>query len=91
MPAYVCVRVFVYIYIKNIHTCARARETGKWPKDFLELRVIAIKKPEAPIGVIVEHTVKIVARILRRTIVKKMRMYSEKMSFVLEEKKELRT
>jgi len=39
---------------------------------------------------IVAHTVKIVAMILRRTIVKKMRMYSEKMSFVLDEKKELR-
>jgi hypothetical protein len=53
--------------------------------------VIAIKKkPKAPIGVIVAHTVKTGARILRRRIVKKTRMYSEKMSFVLEEEKELR-
>jgi hypothetical protein len=52
--------------------------------------VIAIKKPKAPIGVIVAHTVKVVARILRRKIVKKMRMYSEKMSFVLGERKELK-
>ena len=83
-----CVCVYIYIYT---HTHVRARETGKWPKDFLELTGTAIKKkPKAPIGVFVAHTVKTVARIFRRRIVKKMRMYSEKMSFVLEEKKGLR-
>ena len=38
---------------------------------------------------LIAHTVKIVAKILRRRIEKKLRMYSEKISLDLEEEKEL--
>jgi len=38
---------------------------------------------------LIAHTAKIVAKILRRRIEKKLRMYSEKISLDLEEEKEL--
>jgi hypothetical protein len=54
-------------------------ETGEWPKDFTEVTMFALKKqPQATkcsdhrtIGLI-EHTAKIVAKILRRRIEKKI-------------------
>ena len=52
-------------------------ETGEWPKDFTEVTMIALKKPQATkysnhrkISLIA-HTTKKVAKILRRRIEKK--------------------
>ena len=72
-------------------------ETGEWPKDFTEVTMIALKKkPQATkysdhhTISLIAHTAKIVARILRTSILKrKLRMYSEKISLDLEEEKEL--
>ena len=71
-------------------------ETGEWPKDFTEVTMIALKKkPQATkcsdrrTISLIAHTAKIVAKILRRRIEKKLRMYSQKISLDLEEEKEL--
>ena len=56
---------------------------------------VYIKKPQATkcsdhrTISLIAHTAKIVAKILRRRIEKKMRMYAEKISLDLEEEKEL--
>ena len=69
----------------------------EWLKDFKEITVIALKnKPQATTCTdnrtisLIAHTAKIVAKILRRRIEGKLRMYSENMSLDLEEEKELR-
>jgi len=74
-------------------------ETGEWPEDFTEVTMIALKKKtqatkrsdQRTISLFA-HTAKIIAKILRRRIEKKIRMYSylEKISLDLEEEKELR-
>jgi len=72
------------IYITYIHTRARNWKVAQgFPWTYSDCH----KEAKTSIGVIVSHTVKIVTRILKRRIVKKTRMYSEKMSFVLEEEK----
>jgi len=69
----------------------------EWLKDFKEITMIALKnKPQATKCTdhctisLIAHTAKIVAKILRRRIEGKLRMYSENMSLDLEEEKELR-
>jgi hypothetical protein len=54
-------------------------ETGEWPKDFMEVTMIALKKkPQATkcsnhcTISLITHTAKIVAKILRRRIEKKI-------------------
>ena len=54
-------------------------ETGKWPKDFTEVTMIALKKKSQATKCchhrtisLIEHTAKIVAKILRRRIEKKI-------------------
>jgi len=53
-------------------------ETGEWPKDFTEVTMIALKKPQATkcsdhrTISLIEHTAKIVAKILRRSIEQKI-------------------
>jgi len=71
-------------------------ETGEWPKDFTEVTMIPLKKkPQATkcsdhhTISLMAHTAKIVAKIFRRRIERKLRMYSEKISLDLEEEKEL--
>jgi hypothetical protein len=71
-------------------------ETGEWLKDFTEVTMIALKKkPQATkcsnhcTISIIAHAAKIVAKILRRRIEKKLRMYSELINLDLEEEKEL--
>jgi hypothetical protein len=71
--------------------------TGEGPRDFIEVIMIALKKPEATkcsdhrtISLITQ-TAKVVARILRKRFKEKLIMYLEKISLDLEEKKELRT
>ena len=71
-------------------------ETGKRPKDFSEVTMIALKKkPQATkcsehcTISLITHIVKIAAKILRRSIEKGIAMYSEKISLDLEEEKEL--
>jgi hypothetical protein len=52
-------------------------ETGEWPKDFTEVTIIALKKPQATkcsdhcTISLIAHTAKIVAKILRRRIKKR--------------------
>ena len=49
-------------------------ETGEWPKDFTEVTMIALKKPQATkhhTVSLIAHTVKLVAKILRRRIERK--------------------
>jgi hypothetical protein len=65
-------------------------ETGEWPKDFMEVTMIALKKkPQATkcsdhcTVSLIAHTAKIVAKILRRRIEKKI-------EDVLKEEEELR-
>jgi hypothetical protein len=75
--------------IKNI--C----ETGEWPKVFTEVPMIPLKKPSSTKGndhrIIDINTLseRIVAWILRRRLKGKLRMYLKKMSFDIEEEKEL--
>jgi len=71
-------------------------ETGEWSKDFTEVTMIALKKkPQATKWgdhrtiSLIAHTTKIVAKILRRRIERKLRMYSNSISLDLEEEKEL--
>ena len=71
-------------------------ETEKWPKDFKEVTMIALKKkPKATKQSdhrtisLITYTAKIVAKILREGLKGKLRMYSEKISLDLEEEKEL--
>jgi hypothetical protein len=71
-------------------------ESVEWPKDLTEVTMIALKKkPQATKRndhctiSLIAHTAKIVAKILRRRIEKKIRMYSEKISLDLEKEKEL--
>jgi len=71
-------------------------ETAEWPKDFMEVTMIALKKkPQATkcndhrTISLITHTAKIVTKILRRWIEKKLRKYLEKISLDLEEEKEL--
>jgi len=53
-------------------------ETGLWPKDFTEVTMIALKKPQATkcsyhrTISLIAHTAKVVAKILRRRIEKKI-------------------
>jgi hypothetical protein len=70
-------------------------ETGEWSKDFTDVIMIALKKTTQAAKCsdnrtisLIAHTAKIVAKIHRRRIEKKLRMYSE-ISFDLEEEKEL--
>ena len=70
-------------------------ETGEWPKDFIEV-TIALKKKTKTTKCsdhrtisLISHTAKIIAKILRRRIERKLRMYLEKISLDLEEEKEL--
>ena len=72
-------------------------ETGEWPKDFTEVTMIALKKKIQATKCsdhrtisLIAHTAKIIAKILRRRIEGKLRMYLEKISLDLEEEKELR-
>jgi len=71
-------------------------ETGEGSKDFTEVTKIALKKkPQAAKCIdqctisLIAHTTKIVAKILEEGLKRKLRMYSEKISLVLEEEKEL--
>jgi len=71
-------------------------ETGVWPKDFTEVTMIALKKkPQATkcsdhrTFSLIAHTTKIVARYLEEGLKRILRMYSEKISLVLGEEKEL--
>jgi len=71
-------------------------ETGEWPKDFMEVTMITLKKkPQATKcsdhGTIslIAHTTKIVAKILRRRIEKKIEDVLGEDQFDLEEEKEL--
>jgi len=71
-------------------------ETGEWPKDFMEVTMIALKKKPQAIKCndhhtisLIAHTAKIVTKILRRRIEKKIEKYLEKISLDLEEEKEL--
>jgi len=71
-------------------------EIAEWPKDFMEVTMIALKKkPQATkcndhrTISLITHTAKIVTKILRRWIEKKLRKYLEKISLDLEEEKEL--
>ena len=64
------------IMTKSINTIY---ETGEWPKDLTEVTMIALKKkPQATkcsdhrVISLIAHTAKIVAKILRRTIEKKI-------------------
>ena len=64
--------IYIYIHI-TIY------ETGEWPKDFTEVTMIALKKkPQATkcsdhrTISLIAHTVKVVAKILRRRIEKKI-------------------
>ena len=72
-------------------------ETGEWPKDFTEVTMIVLKKkPQATkcsnycTISLIAHTAEVVARIFRRRIESKLRMYLENISLDLEEKKELK-
>ena len=53
-------------------------ETGEWPKDFTEITMIALKKPQAKkcsdyrTISLIAHTAKIVAKVFRRRIEKKI-------------------
>jgi len=71
-------------------------ETGEWPKDFMEVTMIALKKkPHATkcndhhTISLIAHTAKIVTKILRRRSEKKIEKYLEKISLDLEKEKEL--
>jgi hypothetical protein len=62
-------------------------ETGKWPKDFMEVIMIALKKkPQATkcsdhhTISLIAHTVKIVVKYLEEGLKRKLRMYSNKRS-----------
>jgi hypothetical protein len=70
--------------------------TGEWPRDFIEVTMIALKKkPKATkcsdhrTISIIAHVAKIVARILRRRIERKIEDALGKISLDLEEEKEL--
>jgi len=71
-------------------------ETGEWPKDFTEVKMIALKKkPKATkcsdhrTISLIAHTAKIVERYLDEGFKRKLRMCSEKISFDLKEEKGL--
>ena len=71
-------------------------ETGEWPNDFTVVTMIGLKKKTQATKCInhrtislITHTTKIVAKILRRRIERKLRMYSNSISLDLEEEKEL--
>ena len=71
-------------------------ETGEWPKDFTEVTMVALKKKTQATKCsdhrtisLIAHTAKILAKILRRRIEGKLRLYLEKISLDLEEEKEL--
>jgi hypothetical protein len=70
-------------------------EPGEWPKEFTEVTMIALKKSQATkcsdhrTISLIAHTAKIVAKVLRRRIEIKLKMYSEKVSLDLQEEKEL--
>ena len=71
--------------------------TGEWPRDFIEVTMIALKKkPKATkcsnhrTISLIAHTAKIVANILRRRIERKIDYYLEKISLDVEGEKELR-
>jgi hypothetical protein len=70
-------------------------KTGEWPKDFTEVTMIALKKPQATkcrdhrTISLIAHTAKILAKDLEEGLKRKLRVYSEKISLDLEEEKEL--
>jgi len=70
-------------------------ETGKWPKHFSEVTMIALKKKTHATKCsdhrtisLIAHTAKIIVKILRRRTERKLRLYLEKISLDLEEEKE---
>jgi len=69
--------------------------TGKWPKDFTEVKIIAIMKPTATkcshhhTITLIAHTTKIVARILRRGFERKIEDVLGEAQLDLEEEKEV--
>jgi hypothetical protein len=72
-------------------------ETGVWPKEVTKVTMFNLKnKPQATkcsehrTISLIAHTANIVAKVLRRRIQRKLRMFSEKISLDLEEKEELR-
>ena len=71
-------------------------ETGEWPKDFMEVTMIALKKKTQATKCndhrttsLIAHTAKIVTKILRRRIEKIIEEVLGKISLDLEEEKEL--
>jgi hypothetical protein len=71
-------------------------ETTEWAKHFTEFTMIALNKKTQATKCSdhrttsgITHTAKIVAKVLRRSIKVKLRMYLEKISLDLEEGKEL--
>jgi hypothetical protein len=70
--------------------------SGEWPIDFIEITMISLKKkPKATkcsdhrTTNLIANTAKRVARILRRGLKGRLRMYSEKISLDLEDEKEI--
>jgi hypothetical protein len=71
--------------------------TGEWPKDFIEVKMIALKKKPKSTNFsdhrtisLIAHVAKIVARIHTRGIEKKTEQYLGNISLDLEEEKEQR-
>ena len=81
------------ILTKLINTIS---ESGQWPKDFTEVTMIALKKKTQNTKCsdhrtisFISHTAQIIAKIIRKGLKGKLRMYLEKISLDLEEEKEL--
>ena len=78
-----CTKIVGRRWSQNNYTVSNIYETGEWPKDFMEIVMIALKKKPKATKCSDNHTISLIDQTA------KMRMYLEKISMYLKEEKEL--